>query len=115
MQRVAIGLELVLRDLQTSADEDYVTKKGNFWRLASEAANRVIEATFVALRSRGHPARNLRVLHRGIVPVRVACITTESAKDLRDWVILSNSINIVNTYRPLFNFYSESRQLRTNT
>lgn len=110
-QRVAIGLELVKRDLETSTSEEYVTKKGSYWKLAFEAANRVVEAVFLGLKSRGHNAENLAVLKRDIVLPAAACATSEAMRDLRDWVILSNSIQIVQAYKQLFGMYARNRHL----
>ncbi len=112
MQRVAIALELVLRDLQVPGnDEKYVSHKGSFWKLAFEASNRVVEAVFAALQSRGAQPRRMRLLPRSIIPTRAACgANSETARDLRDWVILSNSMTLTNFYKKLFMFYSLSRQ-----
>ena len=108
MQRIAIGLELVLNDLQTS-DEDYVQKKGNFWKLTFEASNRVIETLHVALLSRGHDVNRLQVFKRDLVPLPIACSTSEATRNLRDWIILSNVLQMTQFFEQLFRKYAESR------
>ena len=47
LQRMALGLEVVLRNLQSSP-VDYATKNGNFWHLAYQQTNRAIESTYLS-------------------------------------------------------------------
>ena len=90
-QRVAIALEVVLRGLQSSP-ELYVERKGNFWSLAYQACNRLIEAIYLRLLSQNI---NLTVtVNRSIVNPRLACVTSRAYQDLRDYLILRDSSNI---------------------
>ena len=113
---MAIGLEVVLRHLEQS-NEAYADRTGNFWRLAFEAANRVVESLYVFIKSEGTvDLRNLRRFKRSIVPANLACMTdNESFSNLRDWVILSDSMRIAKFYRQMFHLYQQnelSRQQR---
>ena len=94
-QRVAIALEVVLRGLQSSP-ELYVERKGNFWSLAYQACNRLIEAIYLSLLSISPHNTNLRVteVNRSIVNPRLACVTSRAYQDLRDYLILRDSSNI---------------------
>ena len=103
IQRVAIGLEVVLRNLQMS-NTNYVTKSGNFWQLSYQQSNRVIESIFILLKSLNYPVENLPLVSRNTVPSNVACMVnkSEAISDLRDWAILHDSINIIDFYLKMF-------------
>ena len=116
MQRVSIALELVLRELQTSTSEAYVQKKGNFWKLAFEASNRIIETLYDTLLSRGHNVNRLQVFKRNLVPLPIACLASdEASRDLRDWVILSNVLQLSEFFEQLFRKYAQSRHISMGT
>ena len=110
MQRANIGLELVLKDLRTS-DEFYLQKKGQFWKMTFEATNRVIETLYMALISRGHSVERLKVFKRDLVPLPIACVASEASRDLRDWVILSNVLQLTEFFEELFRKYVQSRHI----
>ena len=86
-QRVAIALEVVLRGLQDSP-ERYVSRKGNFWSLAYQASNRLIEAIYLTALANHYPIHSFKIVHRQIVNRRIACVTSRTFQDLRDFVIL---------------------------
>ena len=92
-QRVAIALEVVLRGLQSSP-ELYVERKGNFWSLAYQACNRLIEAIYLSLLSQNINLREITEVKRSIVNPRLACVTSRAYQDLRDYLILRDSSNI---------------------
>ena len=100
-QRVAIALEVVLRGLQNSP-ELYVERKGNFWSLAYQACNRLIEAIYLALLST-QQHQNLTSLPRSIVNPRLACVTSRAFQDLRDYLILRDSSQIAETLLRILN------------
>ena len=104
LQRMSLGLEVVLSDLQTS-NLAYATKNGNFWQLAYQQANRVIESTYVVLRNQNYPVENLSIFARNTVPLNVACMKSHAISDIRDWVILQDSMIITNFFVQLFNIY----------
>ena len=110
MQRANIGLELVLKDLRTS-DEFYLQKKGQFWKMTFEATNRVIETLYMALISRGHTVERLKVFKRDLVPLPIACVASEAPRDLRDWVILSNVLQLTEFFEVLFRKYAQTRHI----
>ena len=104
LQRMALGLEVVLSNLQTS-NLAYATKNGNFWQLAYQQANRVIESTYIFLRNQDFPVENLSILARNTVPLNVVCITSHAISDTRDWIILHDSMTMTNFLVQLFNTY----------
>ena len=104
LQRMALGLEVVLSNLQTS-NLAYATKNGNFWQLAYQQGNRVIEFTYIVLRNQDFPVENLSILARNTVPLNVACMGSHATSDIRDWVILHDSITMTNFFVQLFNTY----------
>ena len=63
---MSLGLEVVLRNLQTS-NLAYATKNGNFWRLAYQQANRVTESAYILLKNQDFPVENLSILSRNTV------------------------------------------------
>ena len=101
---MALGLEVVLSNLQTS-NLAYATKNGNFWQLVFQQANRVIESTYIVLRNQDFPLENLSLLARNTVPLNVACMSSHAISDIRDWVILHDSMTITNFFVQLFNTY----------
>ena len=101
---MALGLEVVLRNLQTS-NLAYATKNGNFWQLAYQQANTVIESTYIVLRNQDFPVENLSILARNTVPLNVVCITSHAISDTRDWIILHDSMTMTNFLVQLFNTY----------
>ena len=104
LQRMALGLEVVLSNLQTS-NLAYATKNGNFWQLAYQQGNRVIESTYIVLRNQDFPVENLSILVRNTVPLNVACMSSHAISDIRDWVILHDSMTMTNFLVQLFNTY----------
>ena len=104
LQRMTLGLEVVLSNLQTS-NLAYATKNGNFWQLAYQQANRVIESTYIVLRNQDFPVENLSILARNTVPLNVACMSSHAISDTRDWVILHYSMTMTNFFVQLFNTY----------
>ena len=104
LQRMALGLEVVLSNLQTS-NLAYATKNGNFWQLAYQQANRVIESTYIFLRNQDFPVENLSILARKTVPLNIACMSSHAISDIRDWVILHDSMTVTNFLVQLFNTY----------
>ena len=101
---MALGLEVVLRNLQTS-NLAYATKNGNFWQLAYQQANRVIESTYILLKNQDFPVENLSILSRNTVPLNVACIHSQAMTDMRDWVILHDSMSMTDFLVQQFNSY----------
>ena len=102
---MSLGLEVVLRNLQSSP-EAYVSQNGNFWHLAYQQANRVVESTYLLLKNQDFPVENLPTLARNIVPLNVACITSSQAmSNMRDWVILHDSMTVTNFYEEMFKNY----------
>lgn len=97
MQRVSIGLELVYKSLEMS-DSAYVNNNGNFWKLTCEQSLRVIESIFLNLKIVDFPAENLPILKREITPQNAVCINSESTRNLRDFVIMQDSLKIVEFY-----------------
>ena len=73
------ALEMVLRDLQRGPTEEYVRKRGNFWKMTYQASNRVVEAFYVALLNRNHNVERMTLLKRDVVPQQVACKTVPLA------------------------------------
>ena len=73
-QRVAVALELVTRDLR--AHQQFATKFGRFWRMAQQAANRAVEAAYVALGASVGPGR---LVPRAVVPPRMRSKSRASA------------------------------------
>ena len=106
LQRMALGLEVVLRNLQSSP-VDYATKNGNFWHLAYQQTNRAIESTYLLLKNQNFPVSNLPILARSIVPLNVACMHSQAMSDLRDWVILHDSMTVTTFYVKMFNSYKD--------
>ena len=106
LQRMALGLEVVLRNLQNSP-VDYATKNGNFWHLAYQQANRAIESTYLLLKNQNFPVENLPLLPRNTVPLNVACISSQAISDMRDWTILHDSITVTDFYVKMFNSYKD--------
>ena len=104
LQRMTLGLEAVLSNLQTS-NLAYATKNGNFWQLAYQQGNRVIESTYIVLRNQDFPVENLSILVRNTVPLNVACMSSHAISDVRDWVILHDSMTMTNCFVELFNTY----------
>ena len=104
LQRMTLGLEVVFSNLQTS-NLAYATKNGNFWKLAYQQTNRVIESTYIVLRNQDFPVENLPILARNTVPLNVACTSSHAISDMRDWVILHDSMTITNFFVQLFNAY----------
>ena len=111
LQKTAIGLEVVMCNQQRS-NEEYVTKIGNFWKLAYEAANCAIKTVYVFIKSRYHHLpHDLQFFKRSIVPTNVACMTSVTYSDLRDWVILSDSMKITQFYINMFDLYQQNHHL----
>ena len=107
-QRFAIGLEVVVKHLQSEPTQ-YVIKKGNFWTLAYAAANRVVEAIYILLKSKDFHAERQPFISREIVPIRVSCMPEDETQiDTRDWIILYDSLQILKFYQPLFDIYSQN-------
>ena len=104
LQRMTLGLEAVLSNLQTS-NLAYATKNGNFWQLAYQQANRVIESAYVVLSNQDFLVENLSILARNTVPLNVVCITSHAISDTRDWIILHDSMTMTNFLVQLFNTY----------
>ena len=104
LQRLTLGLEVVLSNLQTS-NLAYATKNGNFWQLAYQQANRVIESAYVVLSNQDFLVENLSILARNTVPLNVVCITSHAISDTRDWIILHDSMTMTNFLVQLFNAY----------
>ena len=104
LQRMSLGLEVVLRNLQTS-NLAYATKNGNFWHLAYQQANRVTESAYILLKNQDFPVENLSILSRNTVPLNVACMSSQAMSDMRDWVILHDSMTLTNFFVQLFNSY----------
>ena len=67
-------------------------------------ANRAVEAAYVTLRASddGAEAAASATVPRSIVPERMSCLDQESRRNIRDWVILSDSMMIANFYKRLF-------------
>ena len=103
---MALGLEVVLKNLQHSP-VDYATKNGNFWHLAYQQANRVIESTYLLLKNQNFSVENLPKVARNIVPLNVACISSQITSDMRDWVILHDSMTVTTFYVKMFNKYKD--------
>ena len=104
LQRLSLGLEVVLSNLQTS-NLAYATKNGNFWQLAYQQANRVIESAYVVLSNQDFLVENLAILARNTVPLNVVCISSHAISDTRDWIILHDSMTMTNFLVQLFNTY----------
>ncbi len=104
MQRVALGLELVYRHLQSN-NEAYATKYGNFWLLSYEQANRVVQDIFVTLKSQHFPVETLPLVPRDTIPLNVVCMDSVATSDIRDWVILQDTMKLVDFYMVIFNAY----------
>ena len=109
------ALEMVLRDLQRGPTEEYVRKRGNFWKMTYHASNRVVEAFYVALLNRNHNVERMTLLKRDIVPQQVACMASGSPRDLRDWVVLSNVLQLTEFFKELMKKYAHSRQVSVVT
>ena len=92
-QRVAIALEVVLRGLQDSP-ERYASRKGNFWSLAYQASNRLIEAIYLTALAGQYPIDGFKIVHRQIVNRRIACLNSRTFQDLRDFIILRDCTKI---------------------
>ena len=81
-------------------------KQGNFWTLAYASANRVVEAIYILLRSKSLHADRLPFISREIVPPRISCMRGgETQNNLRDWIILHDTLQILNFYQPLYDNY----------
>ena len=106
-QRVAIGLELVTRSLRSH--RTFVQHYGRFWQLAQRTANRIVEAAYVSLIAQGISVSvpNGKVLLRSIVPRRLRCTRLESRRNIRNWVILNDSLKIAKAYHQVFRAQSE--------
>ena len=67
-------------------------------------ANRAVEAAYVTLRASddGAEAAVSTTVPRSIVPERMSCLDQESRRNIRDWVILNDSMMIANFYKRLF-------------
>ena len=107
IQKVALGLEVVVRNLQLS-NSQYATKSGNFWQLSYQQSNRIVESLFILLKSLNFPAENLPLVARSTVPPNVACMNenpNEALSDLRDWVILHDSMSVIDFYLKMFKAY----------
>ena len=102
LQRVAVAFEQVTADLR--ANGDFRQKLGRFWRLGEMTANRAVEAAYVTLHASGDGAEAAAstTVSRSIVPERMSCLDQESRRNIRDWVILSDSMMIANFYKRLF-------------
>ncbi len=102
LQRVSIGLDLVTTNLQANS-EMYALKKGNFWKLSSELSVHALESSYDAVISlKGEEfARNLSTLQRNIVESRTACIRSEAIRDMRDWVILRDAMDVLDLIHSL--------------
>ena len=104
-QRLSIGLEVVVKHLQSEPSQ-FVMKKGNFWTLAYASANRVVEAIYILLKSKRLHADRLPFISREIVPLQVSCMQEdETRSDLRDWIILHDTLQVLNFYQPLYDIY----------
>ena len=101
---MSLGLEVVLSNLQSS-NFAYATKNGNFWNLAYQQSNRVVESTYVLLKNQNFPVENLSILARNTVPLNVACMNSQAMSDIRDWVILQDSMAVTDFFVQLFNSY----------
>ena len=112
LQRVAIALELVTSDLRVNGE--FRQKLGRFWRLGQMTANRAVEAAYVTLRACNGSDSTPPPVARSIVPERISCLEQESRRNVRDWVILSDSMVIANFYRRLFS-HAERRANRRST
>ena len=104
LHRLTLGLEVVLSNLQTS-NLAYATKNGNFWQLAYQQANRVIESAYVVLSNQDFLVENLSILARNTVPLNVVCISSHAISDTRDWIILHDSMTMTNFLVQIFNTY----------
>ena len=103
LQRVAVAFEQVTADLR--ANGDFRQKLGRFWRLGEMTANRAVEAAYVTLRASddgAEAAAASATVPRSIVPERMSCLDQESRRNIRDWVILSDSMVMANFYKRLF-------------
>lgn len=96
----------MLSNLQLS-NEAYATKSGNFWKLSYEQANRVIESIFITLKSQNFPAETLPKVARDTVPIRVGCMEAVATSDLRDWVILQDSMKLLDFYMEMFREFQQ--------
>ena len=105
-QRVAIALEVVLRGLQSSP-ELYVSRKGNFWSLAYQASNRLIEAIYLTALAERYPTTDFKVVQRQIVSRKIACLKTRTFTDLRDFIILRDSSRISEIILEILNEHIE--------
>ena len=119
---MAIAFEQVTADLR--ANGEYRRKLGRFWRLGEMTANRAVEAAYVTLRANvegvaaaATAAAALEAAEatvaRSIVPERISCLDQESRRNVRDWVILSDSMVIANFYRRLFSHAERRISLRS--
>ena len=106
-QRVAVALEVVTRDLRRN--EEFAFKYGRFWRLALQAANRAVEATFVLLRAHGanleQVTNEATLIRRSSVPARLRCVRMASRRNIRDWVILRNSLTLADFYHGMLGHF----------
>ena len=103
-QRIAIAIEVVTQHLQLDSLQ-YTIKQGNFWSLTQEAANRVVQAIYILLKSK-HSTHRLPTLSREIVPLGIACMSNDETQiNTRDWVILSNTMKMLTFYQSLFQHY----------
>ncbi len=94
-QRVAVALDLVESELRRNGE--FAAKFGRFWRLAQQTANRAAEAAFVLLRSRR--AQSVPpMVPRSLVPRPLRCVAVESRRNLRDWVVLKDSLRVASFY-----------------
>jgi hypothetical protein len=92
-QLVAIALETVLNGVNATR-VDYIRKMGNFWKVSYQAAIRVVEATYLTLKS-DPMLEDLTLLPRvgrKDIPRRYRCVTDESRRDMRDWFILRDTL-----------------------
>ena len=106
-QRVAVALEVVTKDLRRN--QEFALKYGRFWRLAQQAANRAVEATFVLLRAHGASMELVTnadaLIRRSSVPPRLRCVRMESRRNIRDWVILRNSLMLADFYHAMLRHF----------
>lgn len=95
MQRVAVGLDLVVRDLV--ARREFHLKAGTGWRMARRAALGALEGLHGLLRALpggAAAAAAAGVFPRAGVPRPLRCLRDESRRDMRDFIILKNSIRL---------------------
>ncbi len=123
-QRVAVASELVEEELRHN--EEFADKCGRFWRLTQQTANRAVEAAYVLLRARGAvsnatdagagagtaAAPSTPLVPRGVVPRALRCVRAESRRNLRDWVVLKDSLRVGSFYGGVFRLLREENERR---